>query len=85
MKHRTSQKGAQLGRQIASITPVTPAMCRTCAFRAGTFPNRCFEVVQAAARCVIGRELFYCHVKNRACAGFTSAIGRDNWGADLSL
>lgn len=84
-------RGKALGEQIARLTPVVPEMCASCAFRAGTFPNQCLETVLGAVECVIDGKTFYCHVKTTpggremVCAGFLSAITKEDWGARLNL
>lgn len=66
------EAGAELGREVARLTEtarlqlvqqnrtVRP-MCNECAFREGTYPNRCAATVMDAIKCLVEGEMFYCH------------------------
>ena len=67
-----SIEGAEGGSQLARLTekatnelrlkfPNLKLPCGTCAFRRGTFPNRCAATVMDAFKCVMEQEDFYCH------------------------
>lgn len=86
-----SRKGALLGEQIARLTPPVRGMCRTCAFRLGTYPNRCLQTVTAAVDCVIRGGIFHCHEnfddngEEIPCSGFLSAMKKRSWGSNLEI
>jgi hypothetical protein len=71
-RNMPSPEGAELGAHLARLTapeieayrakfPGWPGPCASCAFRAGTVPNRCAQTVMDAVKCVAEREPFYCH------------------------
>lgn len=78
--------GAQLGKLLAAqaenAVRVLPAVrderCRSCAFRLGTYPNRCWQTVVDAFGCLDNGEPFHCHERvagtrtgfPEVCAGF---------------
>lgn len=83
-----SAEGTFLGRQLARLTdveepryrernPGAHRRCGECAFRRGTFPNRCLSTVATALKCAIEGEEFLCHTNvpngtepNGICAGW---------------
>jgi hypothetical protein len=55
--------------------------CKSCAFKAGTFPNGCPETLLQAIACVVSGEPFFCHQKLDAqgepediCVGWLLAV-----------
>jgi hypothetical protein len=91
-RNRPSLEGAALGAQLARLTVSSidvfrrrhgepPEMCRSCAFRAGTVPNRCLPTVGDALKCVMEIEPFSCHEgldddgePTRLCQGWAIAV-----------
>lgn len=70
-----SAEGTLLGRQLARFAdaaepghrernPGAPRRCGECAYRRGTFPNRCLSTVANALKCAVEGEPFLCHVPN---------------------
>ena len=94
-RNQPSKAGELLGAEVARLTPETAAMCGTCAFRKGTYPNRCAQTLLSAIGCVIECapfNAFHCHERNdddgheSVCEGYLSAIRQGlNWGSDLKL
>jgi hypothetical protein len=91
MKRNTpSREGEMLGRELARLTESSLAKlfpnspdhrCRSCAFRLGTYPNRCWQTVVDAFGCVDLNEPFHCHERNRQdelCAGYLIASAAKN-------
>jgi hypothetical protein len=84
-------EGRDLGNMIAKLTdnaedavrqqfPNHAERCKSCAFRAGTFPNGCPETLMDALKCVVENEPFYCHQEfdaagkpSNICAGWLIA------------
>lgn len=84
-RNRPTPEGRKLGEQLARLTEKAIAAlaaegepderCKSCAFRAGTFPNGCPETVLDAFKCVIEGEPFLCHAPHdgRPCFGWYAA------------
>jgi hypothetical protein len=83
IRNRPSSSGAALGRMLASVAekslarfPQAHERCGTCAFRLGTYPNRCWQTVVDAFGCLDIREPFHCHERAGddgypdVCAGY---------------
>ena len=82
---RITSESEELGRGIARMTePCVQKLasqdepderCVTCAFRAGTPPNRCADTLLDAVKCVVEHEPFYCHVnKGAICHGWFAVV-----------
>lgn len=82
--------GAQLARLFEAERPKTlarfpnaPEPCKSCAYRAGTFPNGCPETVIEALYCAVDGIPFYCHMDmkdgkpTKLCAGWATLQGGD--------
>jgi hypothetical protein len=87
-----SPEGGELGAELARLTdlqlerlraqfPDLPGPCQSCAFRAGTVPNRCATTVMDALECVAEMVPFYCHEDlgedgkpGSLCRGYAAAI-----------
>ncbi len=81
-----SVEGAEAGSQLARLTekstnelrlkfPKLKLPCGTCAFRRGTFPNRCAATVMDALKCVMEQTDFYCHEeKGTLCHGWSICL-----------
>jgi hypothetical protein len=82
-----TKEGEILGRllarraeeSLAQMLPLGAALdrrCRTCAFRLGTYPNRCWQTVVDAFGCIDINEPFHCHERTeddgypQVCAGY---------------
>lgn len=70
--HRVSPEGKALGAQTARLADAECASlaqkhdepderCKTCAFRAGTVPNGCFQTQSDAMKAAIEGVPFMCH------------------------
>lgn len=83
MANRPSIAGAKLGRKLSQMADESFALfpdalgrCRTCAFRLGTYPNRCWQTVVDAFGCLDINDPFHCHERFDAaghpdlCAGY---------------
>lgn len=83
MSNRPSKTGELLGRKLAEVGdaafaefPDALARCMTCAFRLGTYPNRCWQTVVDAFGCLDINEPFHCHERvddaghPDVCAGY---------------
>lgn len=75
--------GEQLGKQLVKFFGESPDCCATCAFRLGSFPNRCLTTTSDAFKCVIENVDFMCHDGLRPgdepwklCAGFIQACNK---------
>lgn len=84
--HRVSPEGRELGAQIVRMTePMVRRLaqqgepderCRSCAFRAGTVPNGCFQTQMDVLKAVVERTPFACHQGDRRghlCHGWYAA------------
>lgn len=72
-------EGEELGVEIARMTDAEfakpenadmPKRCRTCAFSAGTVPNRCAGTVMDALKALMEKTEFQCHETPGICAGY---------------
>jgi hypothetical protein len=83
MSNRSSREGEILGRKLAEVAEAAIAKfpdalerCRSCAFRRGTYPNRCWQTVVDAFGCLDINEPFHCHERTDdagypdLCAGY---------------
>ena len=85
VRNLPSKEGEALGEHLARITEIELARlrqdfpnhkepCGTCAFRRGTFPNRCSSTVMDALKCVMQKEDFRCHEDGKLCCGWMIAM-----------
>lgn len=90
---RVSAEGRALGMQMVRfVEPVIKHLesqgepderCRSCAFRAGTVPNGCFQTMSDAIKAALEQKPFLCHVgrypdgSRKMCAGWLAT----QWGA----
>lgn len=89
--NRPSDEGRAVGKELARLAdaaeaetlkrfPNAKVRCKSCAFRAGTFPNGCLATVGDALKCVLEQRPFYCHEKpanenpTELCAGYAAAM-----------
>jgi hypothetical protein len=103
MRNEPSPEGEALGAELARLTeselvklrekfPNHKEPCGTCAFRRGTYPNRCVATVGDALKCVIEQTDFMCHETGSLCCGFAIALravrdkppGKTPWDYSLS-
>lgn len=84
--------GSQLDRLFNMEQPKAEAQfpgsterCKSCAFRAGTYPNGCPETVIDAFNCAVSGRPFYCHVgvkdgdrPTTLCSGWAVLQGSDS-------
>lgn len=94
--NRPSNTGRALGANLARLTDKAEAdllvdfpnhtqRCKTCAFKAATFPNGCLATVMDAMKCVVEGIPFMCHQvmgqngePKDVCAGYMIAISALN-------
>jgi hypothetical protein len=85
VRNLPSPEGEALGAELARLTAAGmqgrdfPEPCRSCAFRAGTVPNRCLATVGDALKCVMEQVPFYCHEQVEGeptvlCRGYAAAM-----------
>jgi hypothetical protein len=79
-RNRPTELGREAGFHLARLCddaersrePLHPR-CRTCAFRAGSLPNRCEATVLDAHKCLIEDIPFMCHErKGKPCSGWVT-------------
>jgi len=76
-KNVTTPEGKELGTHLARFADVEVARgeidrrCSTCAFRAGDhLANGSVETLMTALKCVMEREVFWCHEHPLPCGGW---------------
>lgn len=92
IRNLPSPEGAALGLELArlhdrsrqkalAVEPGIPEPCPSCAFRQGTFPNRCLPTVSDAMKCVMEALNFTCHAEPDAageltipCSGYLACL-----------
>jgi hypothetical protein len=93
-KHRITPQSTELGERLARLAEPSIARlvaegepderCPTCAYRAGTIPNRCADTIMDAMKCSFEGLPFLCHHHRDAngkahvpCHGwYASRVGR---------
>lgn len=50
-----------LAKDLRKEMGFVPARCASCAFKKGTYPNRCLTTTADAMKCVMEHVPFYCH------------------------
>ena len=79
-KNKPCEVGEQLGSLIATYYEDAEKFgdpCKTCAFRRGTFSNRCLTTTADALKCVVDCDPFLCHQdKGMPCKGWVAAAER---------
>lgn len=91
-RNRPEPAGHELGSRLARFFDdaaprfmlrfgALPGRCKSCAFRAGTFPNGCVTTVMDALKCAVEHEPFYCHERpdpdgspSKLCAGWAVLV-----------
>lgn len=73
IRNRPCELGEQVGANLARFADhaeqewrdselgFVPVRCASCAFKEGTYPNRCLTTVSDAMKCTMERNPFYCH------------------------
>lgn len=76
-ENRATDEGRALGAHLARFADIEASKfgrddrCSTCAFRAGDhIANGSPETLMTALKCVMEREVFWCHEHARPCAGY---------------
>ena len=85
IKNKPCELGAQLGENMARFADVAeaewreaklpiPVRCQSCAFKKGTFPNRCLATQGDATKSILEGVPFYCH-HGKGCHGPEALCG----------
>jgi hypothetical protein len=80
---RVSPAGREAGLVLAALAEhsikkhigLTDKRCKTCALRAGTVPNGCYQTIADVVKCLVEKRDFNCHYDTtRQCEGFKAAM-----------